>query len=205
MATHLTLVEPGDVVIGVSVSHSHPSVVRAAGHVGVQFIDTAGVGAFRDVTATQRSVALVVLTAARRQCNVGSHGGSTSACSGGRGWIKIEEWTRHLPEHAAWAHSRAVALPPEPKVCRLPAGGKWIRTLGSGHGEHYRFAACPAGLLPLKLRLGSPSQAAVLAAADCMSIAAAPALMRGISSRPNSAASAIGSKPRIRNEDTPRR
>jgi hypothetical protein len=74
-----------------------PSVVRAAAHVGVQFIDTTGVGAFRDVTATQRSVALVVLTAARWQCNVGSHGGSTSACSGGRGWIKIEEWTRHLP------------------------------------------------------------------------------------------------------------
>src|SRR3984893_12923057 len=34
MATHLTLVNPGDVVIGVSASHSHPSVVRAAGHDG---------------------------------------------------------------------------------------------------------------------------------------------------------------------------
>src|SRR5580692_8470917 len=34
MATHLTLVRPGDVVIGVSATHSHPSVVRAAGHVG---------------------------------------------------------------------------------------------------------------------------------------------------------------------------
>src|SRR5438552_9797756 len=33
MATHLTLVEPGDVVIGVSSSYSHPSVVRAANHV----------------------------------------------------------------------------------------------------------------------------------------------------------------------------
>jgi len=62
MATHLTLVKPGDVVIGVSASHSHPSVVRAAGHVGGQFIDTAGLGAFRDAIATQRSVALVVLT-----------------------------------------------------------------------------------------------------------------------------------------------
>jgi len=48
MATHLTLVKPGDVVIGVSASHSHPSVVRAAGHVGGQFIDTAGLGAFAE-------------------------------------------------------------------------------------------------------------------------------------------------------------
>ena len=62
MATHLTLVKPGDVVIGVSETRSHPSVVRAAGHVGGQFIDTAGLGAFRDAIATQRSVALVVLT-----------------------------------------------------------------------------------------------------------------------------------------------
>jgi L-seryl-tRNA(Ser) seleniumtransferase len=62
MATHLTLVKPGDVVIGVSASHSHPSVVRAAGHVGARFIDTAGLPAFRDAIATERSVALVVLT-----------------------------------------------------------------------------------------------------------------------------------------------
>jgi L-seryl-tRNA(Ser) seleniumtransferase len=62
MATHLTLIRPGDVVIGVSASHSHPSVIRAVGHVGAQFIDTAGVGAFRDAIATQLSVALVVLT-----------------------------------------------------------------------------------------------------------------------------------------------
>src|SRR5580704_17744381 len=62
MATHLTLVKPGDVVIGVSATHSHPSVVRAAGHVGARFIDTAGLGAFRDVLVAERSVALVVLT-----------------------------------------------------------------------------------------------------------------------------------------------
>jgi hypothetical protein len=36
--------------------------VRAAGHVGARFIDTAGVGAFRDAIATERSVGLVVLT-----------------------------------------------------------------------------------------------------------------------------------------------
>src|SRR5215831_9494863 len=62
MVTHLTLVSPGDVVIAVSASHSHPSIVRASQHVGAQFIDVAGLGAFRDAMATQRSVALVVLT-----------------------------------------------------------------------------------------------------------------------------------------------
>src|SRR6266851_1849933 len=62
MATNLTLVKPGDVVIGVSASHSHPSVIRAAGHVGARFIDTAGLAAYRDAIATERSVALVVLT-----------------------------------------------------------------------------------------------------------------------------------------------
>jgi len=62
MATHLTLVKPGDVVIGVSESHSHPSVVRAADHSRARFIDTAGLAAFRDAMAVERSVALVVLT-----------------------------------------------------------------------------------------------------------------------------------------------
>src|SRR6266850_1510562 len=42
LATHLTLVTPGDAVIGVSVSHSHPSVLRAAAHVGARFTDTSG-------------------------------------------------------------------------------------------------------------------------------------------------------------------
>jgi L-seryl-tRNA(Ser) seleniumtransferase len=62
MATHLTLVRADDVVIGVSASRSHPSVVRAAGHVGARFIDTAGLAAFRDAVAAERSVALVALT-----------------------------------------------------------------------------------------------------------------------------------------------
>src|SRR5215472_4227497 len=62
MATHLTLVRADDVVIGVSASRSHPSVVRAAGHVGARFIDTSGLASFRDAIATERSVALVVLT-----------------------------------------------------------------------------------------------------------------------------------------------
>lgn len=61
MATHLTLVKPGDVVIGVSQSHSHPSVVRAAGRAGARFIDTAGLAAFRDAIGRERP-SLVVLT-----------------------------------------------------------------------------------------------------------------------------------------------
>jgi L-seryl-tRNA(Ser) seleniumtransferase len=61
MATHLVLVKPGDVVIGVSESHSHPSVVRAADQAGARFIDTAGVAAFRDAITTERP-SLVVLT-----------------------------------------------------------------------------------------------------------------------------------------------
>ena len=35
-ATHLTLVKPGDTVIGVSASYRHPSVHRAAAHAGAR-------------------------------------------------------------------------------------------------------------------------------------------------------------------------
>jgi L-seryl-tRNA(Ser) seleniumtransferase len=62
MATHLTLVRPGEVVIGVSASHSHPSVLRAAAHAGARFVDVAGVAAFRAALAAAESVRLVVLT-----------------------------------------------------------------------------------------------------------------------------------------------
>ena len=47
LATHLTLVRPGDVVIGASASYSHPSVMRAANHVGARFIDAAGLAMFK--------------------------------------------------------------------------------------------------------------------------------------------------------------
>src|SRR5215831_1530777 len=47
LATHLTLVKPGEVVIGVSASHSHPSVIRANAHVGTRFTDTAGLEEFK--------------------------------------------------------------------------------------------------------------------------------------------------------------
>jgi L-seryl-tRNA(Ser) seleniumtransferase len=62
LATHLTLVKPGDVVVGVSASHSHPSVLRAANHVGARFIDTAGLAEFEAVMEREKNVALVDLT-----------------------------------------------------------------------------------------------------------------------------------------------
>jgi L-seryl-tRNA(Ser) seleniumtransferase len=62
LATHLTLVRPGDVVIGASASYSHPSVVRAANHVGARFIDTAGLAMFKETIAREDKVALVDLT-----------------------------------------------------------------------------------------------------------------------------------------------
>lgn len=62
LATHLTLVKPGDVVIGVSASHSHPSVIRAARNAGANFIDTAGLDAFAKTIERESRVALVDLT-----------------------------------------------------------------------------------------------------------------------------------------------
>ena len=62
LATHLVLVKPGDVVVGVSAGHSHPSVIRAAAHVGARFVDTKGVDEFTAVMEREKKVALVVLT-----------------------------------------------------------------------------------------------------------------------------------------------
>lgn len=62
LATHLTLVKPGDAVIGVSASHSHPSVIRAAAHVGARFTDTAGLDEFSRALEREPKVALVDLT-----------------------------------------------------------------------------------------------------------------------------------------------
>jgi len=62
LATHLTLVKPGDVIIGVSASHSHPSVIRAAAHAGARFTDTAGRDEFTKALEREPNVALVDLT-----------------------------------------------------------------------------------------------------------------------------------------------
>jgi L-seryl-tRNA(Ser) seleniumtransferase len=62
LATHLTFVKPGDAVIGVSASHSHPSVIRAAAHAGARFTDTTGLDEFSTALDRERTVALVDLT-----------------------------------------------------------------------------------------------------------------------------------------------
>jgi L-seryl-tRNA(Ser) seleniumtransferase len=61
-ATHLTLVTPGDVVVGVSASYSHPSVVRAVAQAGAKLVDTRGVKAFAEAMERESGVSLVVLT-----------------------------------------------------------------------------------------------------------------------------------------------
>jgi L-seryl-tRNA(Ser) seleniumtransferase len=62
LATHLTLVRPGTVVIGASASYSHPTVIRAAAQAGARFVDTVGVEAFARALEREAEVALVVLT-----------------------------------------------------------------------------------------------------------------------------------------------
>lgn len=62
LAAHMTLVKPGDTVIGVSASHSHPSVLRAAAHVGARFTDTAGLEEFTRALDREPKVALVDMT-----------------------------------------------------------------------------------------------------------------------------------------------
>jgi L-seryl-tRNA(Ser) seleniumtransferase len=62
LATHLTVVRHGDVVIGVSASHSHPTVIRAAAQAGARFVDTVGVEAFARALEREPAVPLVVLT-----------------------------------------------------------------------------------------------------------------------------------------------
>lgn len=61
-ATHLTLVKPGDTVIGVSASYSHPSVHRAAAHAGARLVDTQGLRGFAEALERATKVSLVVLT-----------------------------------------------------------------------------------------------------------------------------------------------
>lgn len=62
IAAHRTLVEPGDVVVGVSRSYSHASVPRAAAAAGARLVDVAGVDRFEETLAREPKVALVVLT-----------------------------------------------------------------------------------------------------------------------------------------------
>ncbi|MFQ5995108.1 MAG: hypothetical protein ACE5K1_08420 [Acidiferrobacterales bacterium] len=58
----LLMVKPGETVIGVSPSYSHPAVTRAAAHAGAGFIDTIGVDQFETALASANNVSLVALT-----------------------------------------------------------------------------------------------------------------------------------------------
>ncbi|MFQ5937340.1 MAG: hypothetical protein ACE5LB_13135, partial [Acidiferrobacterales bacterium] len=62
LVSTLVMVAPGETVIGVSPSYSHPSVTRAAARAGAHFIDTVGLGEFEQALATATNVSLVVLT-----------------------------------------------------------------------------------------------------------------------------------------------
>lgn len=62
VATHLTLVGPGDVVVGVSPTYSHPTIVRAAALAGAHFVETQGLAQFQAALAREPRVALVAVT-----------------------------------------------------------------------------------------------------------------------------------------------
>ena len=62
LATHLVLVRPGDTVLGVSPSYTHPTVVRSAALAGARFVDTVGAEAFAAALGREERVGLVVLT-----------------------------------------------------------------------------------------------------------------------------------------------
>jgi len=62
LTAHIVMVPAGGTVIGVSVGYSHPSVTRAAAHVGARFVDTVGLKAFAEALEREPQVDLVVLT-----------------------------------------------------------------------------------------------------------------------------------------------
>lgn len=62
ICTAAITVKPGDVVIGVSASHSHPSVARAVALAGGTFIDVVGAELFTEELERQPHVALVIVT-----------------------------------------------------------------------------------------------------------------------------------------------
>ncbi len=62
LAATLTMVRPGDTVIGVSPTYSHPCVVRAAKRAGASFVDTVGYAAFEAALKDHPRPAMVALT-----------------------------------------------------------------------------------------------------------------------------------------------
>ena len=62
IATHLTLVKPGQTVVGISPSYSHPTVIRASNLAGARFVSTSSTREFEEALDTEKNVGLVVLT-----------------------------------------------------------------------------------------------------------------------------------------------
>lgn len=62
LAATLTMVRPGDTVIGVSPTYSHPCVVRAAKRAGATFVDTVGYAAFETALKQHPRPSMVALT-----------------------------------------------------------------------------------------------------------------------------------------------
>ena len=56
------MIKPGNTVIGVAPSYSHPAVKRAAAHSGGDFTDTIGLGGFKEAMAAVKKVDTVFLT-----------------------------------------------------------------------------------------------------------------------------------------------
>ena len=61
LVANVTL-NPGDTVVGVSPSYSHPAVTRAVADAGADFCDTAGLAAFERAMGESESVTAVMLT-----------------------------------------------------------------------------------------------------------------------------------------------
>jgi L-seryl-tRNA(Ser) seleniumtransferase len=55
-------VKPGETVVGISPSYSHPTVIRSAQQVGAKFVDTKGIEDFGKTLENEKNVSLVVLT-----------------------------------------------------------------------------------------------------------------------------------------------
>lgn len=62
LATHLVMVKPGDLVIGVSASYSHATIIRAAKLAGARFVDTRGLEGFAKALENDNMPSLVDLT-----------------------------------------------------------------------------------------------------------------------------------------------
>src|SRR5437016_5144080 len=61
-ATHLALVSPGDAVLGLSPSYTHPTAIRSARQCGARFVETGDLAGLEAALDREPRVSLVVLT-----------------------------------------------------------------------------------------------------------------------------------------------